>query len=200
MSVTAAKERLLNAEAEEVEMRLAQKRSQADLAGVYNFVGSVTEKAAKDCIEALDSWSRRDPGLDMTIVLNTPGGDVIDGLALYDFIVTDLREVRGHSVNTVTRGYAASMGGILLQAGDERLIGANAHLLIHEVSRSAGLEKLAELEDVVEFSKRLQNRLVAILAERSTMSIKEIKRKWTRHDWWLSAEETVEFGFADAIG
>lgn len=98
-------------EAERAQIHLENDRSVASRSGIYHFVGAVTEKAAKDCIDSLDTWSRRDPFLEFTIVLNTPGGDVIDGLALYDFIVSDLRGTRGHHVTTVARGYAASMGG-----------------------------------------------------------------------------------------
>jgi ATP-dependent protease ClpP protease subunit len=91
------------------------------------------------------------------------------------------------------------MGGILLQAGDERVIGKNAHLMIHEISAGA-VGKLSEIEDEAKFCAMLSDRLVDILAERSTLTPTQIKRRWKRKDWWLSAEEAVELGFADRIG
>ena len=164
---------------------------------IYPFMGAVTGDSARSCIHALTKWSRRDPGCDMTLVFNSPGGSVIDGLALYDCI-TELKG-KGHKITTVARGYAASMGGILLQAGDERIVGANAHVLIHEIS-SGAIGKFSEIKDEVAFLTRLQDRCVNILAERSTMSARQIKRKWERTDWWLDADETVKLGFADRIG
>lgn len=193
------KRKLIAVETENLEMDVAEYRAEAQRHGVYHFVGAITEKSARACIEDLDKWSRRNPEQDFTLILNTPGGDVIDGLAMYDFITQDLRQNRGHKVTTVARGYAASMGGILLQAGEERLIGRNAYVLIHEVS-SGAIGKVSELEDEYRFAKRLADRLVGILAERSTMNETQIKRRWERKDWWLDAAEVVELGFADGIG
>lgn len=194
-----AEARLNTVEAESLEMDVAEYRAEAQRHGIYHFVGAVGEDSVKSCIEKLDQWSRRDPGCDFTLVLNTPGGDVIDGLALYDFITQDLRENRGHKVTTVTRGYAASMGGILLQAGDKRLVGRNAYVMIHEVA-SGAIGKLSELEDEYKFVKRIANRLVGILAERSTLTEKQIKGRWERKDWWLDSKEVIDLGFADEVG
>lgn len=148
-------------------------------------------------MEDLGVWARRDIGKPITIIFNSPGGAVIDGLALYDFI-DDLKE-KGVQVTTIARGMAASMGGVLLQAGNKRIVGKNAHVLIHEVSKGS-IGKVSEIEDDIKFAKKLQERLVDILAERSTMTTNQIKNKWKRKDWWLGADECVKFGFADEIG
>jgi ATP-dependent Clp endopeptidase proteolytic subunit ClpP len=191
------------AEAEAAEYEAAERRREhrdheasANQARVYPFVGVVSHAAVQSCIATLGAWSRRDPGSDITIVFNSPGGDVFDGLALYDYI----RELsdKGHKITTAARGMAASMGGILLQAGDERLMGPNCYLMIHEVS-TFGLGKVSDIEDEVELAKRLQKRLLGILAERSTMTVKQIESKWKRRDWWVSAIEAVDLGFADRI-
>lgn len=165
---------------------------------VYNFIGSVNGQSVKDCMLTLGRWTRRDPGQPITLIFNSPGGSVIDGLALYDDLLA-LRTDRDTHIVTIARGMAASMGGILLQAGDERVMGKNAHLLIHEVS-SLGIGKLSEMEDELQFCKKLQSRLLEILAERSTLTTKQIERRWKRKDWWLNADETLELGFADRIG
>ena len=94
---------------------------------------------------------------------------------------------------------AASMAGILLQSGNKRVIGQNAYILIHEVSDVAA-GTTSEIEDELKLTKRLQKRLVGILAERSTMSEQQIEKKWKKNDWWLDANEAVELGFADEIG
>lgn len=177
--------------------RITDEEATDDRNHVYPFMGAVSGSSAEACIAKLMKWSRRDPSCDITIVFNSPGGSVIDGLALYDCIAE--LKAKGHRFTTVVRGYAASMGGILLQAGDRRAIGANAHVLIHELAAGTG-GKLSEIKDSVTFYKLLEDRCIAILAERSTMSKAQIKRKCDRTDWWMDADETVRLGFADEIG
>jgi len=174
----------------------AEESSYAEYANVYHFLSDVNRMTVKECIETLDRWKRRDPKNTITLIFNSPGGSVIDGLALYDEILS-MRE-SGHKIITKARGMAASMGGVLLQAGDERLIGKNAHMLIHEVS-SIEMGKLTEIEDEVKFLNKLQDRLLDILAERATISKANIKKRWKRQDWWLSAQECIDLGFADRI-
>lgn len=199
-----AEARKNTAEAEKAElevMRLQREEnyynSTSGLARIYPFIGSVAGASVKDCMDVLGRWSRRDPGEPMTIVFNSPGGSVTDGLALYDFL-EELKD-KGHDITTVARGMAASMGGVLLQAGSKRVIGKNAFVLIHEIS-SMGIGKTSDMEDELKFVKRLQERILDILAERSTMNSKQIKVKWARRDWWLSADECKRLGFADEIG
>lgn len=164
---------------------------------IYHFFEPVTYGAVEDAINWLGLWSRRNPGSTITIVFNSPGGGVFPGFALFDFL-RDL-SAKGHHVITEVRGFAASMGSILLQAGDERVIGKNAHIMIHEVS-SMAIGKASELEDTVELVKKFQAKALSIYSERSTMTKNQISRKWKRKDWWIDAEEAVELGFADRIG
>lgn len=195
--------RKLELETQRAELELeALRRMERDAAAdhrannVYTFYASVDGESVQQCMAELGRWSRREPGVPMTVIFNSPGGAVLDGLALFDY----LRQLRrlGHHVTTIALGRAASMGAVLLQAGDTRVIGENSFLLVHEVSHlSAG--KVSELEDSVEFTRRLQKRLLAILADRSTLSEKEIQRRWARKEWWLDAEEAVALGLADQL-
>lgn len=197
--------RKLTAEAERHEYEAHRSRkdleawdASSDEARIYHFFGGVDASNVISAIDVLGNWSRRrsNDG-NFTIVFNSPGGSVIHGLALFDFL-SELKE-QGNTFTTVNRGMAASMGGILLQAGNERIVGPNSHMLIHEIS-SIGIGKMSELEDEIKFLKRLQDRCLDILADRSTLSKAQIKTRWTRKDWWLDAEETVKYGFADRIG
>lgn len=163
---------------------------------VYYFNGAVTGASANACIAQLAEWMRTKPGQDIEIVFNSPGGSVIDGLALYDFIQTV--KAAGHHVTTSTIGYAASMGGILLQAGDKRVMGKESFILIHEIAFGAG-GKIGEIEDSVEFGKKMQKRLLAILAERSVLGPKAIGNRWRRKDWWLDSDEALKYGFVDEV-
>lgn len=185
--------RHLVSEAEREERNAASKASEAR---VYNFVDGVSASSVKACVTVLEEWARRSAE-PITIVFNSPGGHIFHGLALYDAIQA-IRS-RGIKVNTKTRGMAASMGGVLFQAGDKRTIGSNAYILIHEASDVA-IGQMADIEEHVEFIKRVQKRLLRILAERSKLSIKQIEAKWKKTDWWIDAQEAVKLGFADEIG
>lgn len=179
-------------------LRRAERDRAADprAANVYTFYSAVEPESVQNCMAELGTWSRRGPGAELTVIFNSPGGSVLDGLALFDY----LRQLRaaGHPVTTMALGRAASMGAVLLQAGSRRVIGRNAFLLIHEVSHHS-VGKVSEMEDSVGFTKRLQKRLLAILAERSTLSDREIQRRWARKEWWVDAEEAVELGLADEL-
>ncbi len=163
---------------------------------VFHFFDAVTGQSAYVAMTTTAQWARRQPGVPITVMFNSPGGNIIDGLALFDHF-REL-EANGTPVITVCVGMAASMGGILLQAGSTRIMGRNAFLMIHEASYGTG-GKVSDMEDDVAFVKRLQDKLVSILAERSTLSPAAIRRKWKRTDWWLSAEEALELGFVDKI-
>lgn len=183
-------------EADEAERTERDSKAAAYNHRIYHFLGAVNDATVKECMLVLEAWSRATPACEITIIFNSPGGGVISGLALYDALLG--LKAKGHKLTTVARGYAASMGGVLLQAGDERLIGPNAHVLIHEVS-SGAIGKVSEIEDDLKFTKMLQDRLLGILAARSTLTKQQIKTRWRKTDWWLDADESVELGFADRI-
>ncbi|MDQ1436755.1 MAG: ATP-dependent Clp protease, protease subunit [Acidimicrobiaceae bacterium] len=179
-------------------MRRVERDRAADprAAHVYTFYSGVDAESVQQCMAELGTWSRRGPGSEITVIFNSPGGSVLDGLALFDYL-HQLRAV-GHLVTTMALGRAASMGAVLLQAGSRRVMGRNAFLLIHEVSHQS-VGKVSEMEDSVGFTKRLQQRLLAILAERSTLNEREIQRRWARKEWWLDAEEALALGLADEL-
>jgi len=163
---------------------------------VYRFVGAVSEASVKSAIDELTIWSRQEPGCPITIIFFSPGGDVVAGMAFWDFLM-ELKE-KGHRLTTVARGYAASMAGILLQAGDERQMGRESWLLIHEAQFGA-IGSYGDVVDRVEWIKRIQDRIVAIFADRSKLSKAAIKRRWHRKDWWLDSDEALKLGFIDQI-
>jgi ATP-dependent Clp protease protease subunit len=189
----------------EIEL-LQRQRTEAELLtsdrfhNVYRYTDTVDNNSVKKVIEQFETWSRLHKGdkpLPVELVIYSPGGTIVAGNALYDYF-TEWKERPGHHLTTTARGYAASMGGILLQAGHVRNMGAESWLLIHEGSGGA-IGSVGEIEDMVEWSKKLRDHLARILAERSTMTVTQIKRKWNRTDWWLDANEALELGFIDFI-
>ena len=187
--------------ASEVQMRDLQRKEQEILASnkfhhVYAFNDQVAEASVNCCIGQLNVWSRIDPCCDIEIIFNSPGGSVTQGMALYDYLQTLRR--KGHKLTTVAMGMAASMAGILLQAGDVRAIGAESYVLIHEISTGA-VGKIGEIEDTVTFVKMIQKRVLDIFAERSNKNAAYFAKHWLRKDWWLSSDECLKIGIVDEI-
>jgi len=149
-------------------------------------------------IHALRVWDRLDPQLPITVDINSPGGSITDGLAIFDQIMRMRRN--GTPVTTRANGLCASMAAVLLQAGDERIMDPRAKLLIHEGSATFnGNLSVGEQDDFRAFSEMLQGELLDILSERSTLSKRAIKTKWRRKDWYLGSEEALRLGFVDRV-
>ena len=163
---------------------------------LYRFDGEVSKASVSRCIARLTEWSRLDPKCKMEIIFSSPGGGIISGFELFDFI-QDLRG-RGHHITTGSLGYAASMAGILLQAGDVRWIGHQSWMMIHRAAFGA-IGKTFEVEDEVKLVKRIEERIVDIFTSRSKLTKQKIKRNWDRKDWWIDADECLEMGLVDEV-
>lgn len=177
-------------------------------ARVYRFTTDVSPATVAACISMLDKWSRIYPGCDMEIIFNSPGGSVIDGLSLVDHI--RLLSRRGHHITIGSEGMAASMAGILLQAGNHRWIGRESWLLIHEVSFGAH-GNTSEIQDRVKWIERVQERVVKLFVGKAqesldlrgngakAMTVAQFKAKWKKTDWTLDSEEAFAAGFVDEV-
>jgi len=207
-----AEARKVAASAEEAEIELDREKHdrRKELATdefhkVYRFTSEVTESSVKACMKQLAEWSRLDPGCEMEICFSSPGGAIIHGVALYDFIRQ--LQTNGHYITTRALGYAASMAGILLQVGDHRIMAKESWLLIHQGSGGA-VGSMGEVEDTVAWFQRIRERIVDIFYDRShaegvnaekPLGRATIKKKYERKDWWLSSEEALKHGFCDEI-
>lgn len=162
---------------------------------VFDLVGDLTEYTVKDAVDVLHDWAvvNLEP---ITIRLCSPGGSVFDGLALFD-VIRDIR-TSGVYVTTYAVGYAASMASILLQAGDRRRISRNTWFMVHEPSTLA-LGKASTIKDESTLMQKLHRQLVGIVAERSTLTEKQVLTRCNRKDWWMPAAEAVQYGFADEL-
>lgn len=182
----------LESELESIEIR----NSRDDKNYLYRFNDKVSSESVKRCMQTLTEWSRLDPECAIEIIFSSPGGSIIDGFELFDFL-QDLR-YQGHHITTGTLGYAASMAGVLLQAGDVRWVGQQAWVMIHRAAFGAW-GKTYEIEDEVKFIQRIEERILGIFTSRSNLSKTKIKRNWDRKDWWISADEAMEMGLVDEI-
>lgn len=196
MDYMKAKTRQIQLENEKLEMDLNDLKASADEARKFPFFGDVEPGNVSRCIQTLDMWSRRNPGEEMQIIFSTYGGNVIAGLALYDFI-GELRG-RGHKVTTKALSVAASMGAILLQAGDERVATKHTMIMLHEGSAAMSGSR-GEVEDQQKLWDKLSKKFELIACERSGMTLRKYRALTKRKDAWLDATEALELGLIDRI-
>ena len=131
---------------------------------------------------------------DIHLYINSPGGSVTAGLAIYDtmqFVTCD--------VNTYCMGMAASMGAFLLCAGPKgkRFALPNSDIMIHQVSGGAH-GTASDVERSVEFMYKLNRRLTKIIAENTGKSIEQVKMDADR-DYYMTADEAKEYGLVDEV-
>ena len=136
----------------------------------------------------------QDPDKDIQFYINSPGGSVTDGMAIYD----TMRYIKC-DVSTICVGMAASMGAFLLSSGTKgkRLALPNAEIMIHQPS--AGTQ--GQITDMAIHLKRLEvikKRLNAILADNTGRSVEEITAACER-DNFMTAEEAVAYGLIDKV-
>jgi len=181
-----------------------QKEIDADIASragdeyhhVYRFDGAVDAASVSKCMKKLTEWHRLDEGCAIEVIFSSPGGSVIDGMELFDFLVGLQHE--GHSVTTGCTGMAASMAGILVQAGGTRWMSHQSWYMIHRAAFGSH-GKTFEVEDTVEWIKRIESRIIDIFTRNSHLTKNKIKRNWDRKDWWITADEALEMGLIDEI-
>ena len=180
----------------EVRQKFDRQRAEDEMNHLYRFTGEVSGSSVSRCMKKLTEWTRMDSKCDIEIVFSSPGGSIIDGFELFDFI-QELR-AKGHKVTTGSLGMAASMAGILLMAGDVRWIGHQSWMMIHRAAFGA-YGKTYEIEDEVKFVRRIEERILDIFTHRSKLTKSKIKRNWDRKDWWLSADECLNLDLVDEI-
>jgi ATP-dependent Clp endopeptidase proteolytic subunit ClpP len=193
---TSVRLRQMHLETAKMEDERVEAMSRADSGRVYLFSDEVGEDSVRRALETLDRWHRRNPGAPIEIILNSPGGRVTEGLALFDYL--RWLSGQGHHITTVALGRAASMGSVLLQAGDTRVVGRNSMIMLHEVSAGA-IGTVQRVQDQVEHMNRVQEQLIALLCDRSKLTPAKLRKRWVHHDWWLSATEALELGLVDEI-
>jgi len=134
----------------------------------------------------------RAKGRDLNLTIHTPGGEVIDGLAIYNA----LRKHDG-KVNVTIDAYAASMGSVIALAGDSVRIVDNGFVFVHNPLTLA-VGNAAEMEKISEDLRKFEQNLVNIYVERTGLKEDSV-RELMDAETWLTAEEAVEKGFADEI-
>ncbi|MBR7081686.1 MAG: ATP-dependent Clp endopeptidase proteolytic subunit ClpP [Oscillospiraceae bacterium] len=159
------------------------------------FLGEeVNDTTASLVIAQLLYLEAQDPDKDIQFYINSPGGSVTAGLAIYD----TMRYIKA-DVSTICVGLAASMGAFLLAAGTKgkRIALPNSEIMIHQPS--GGFQGQAtDIQIHAENILRIKNNLNTILAENTGKPIDVIKEACER-DNFMSAEEAKEFGIIDSV-
>src|SRR5471030_1697511 len=159
------------------------------------FLGTpVDDTVANIIIAQLLFLQMADPKKDIHLYINSPGGSVTAGLAIYDtmqFMTCD--------VNTYCLGMAASMGAVLLAAGTrgKRYALPNSDIMIHQVSGGAQ-GTASDVERTVEYMFKLKKRLIHILAQHTGKTDEQVKGDSDR-DYYMTAEEAKNYGLVDIV-
>lgn len=158
--------------------------------------GEVDDETANLLIAQLLFLSNEDSKSDIHFYINSPGGSVTAGLAIYD----TMQHLRCN-VATYCVGQAASMGAILFAGGsaDKRFILPNSRVLLHQPLISGVMQGTAtDLDIEAKEILRLRDRLYAILSTHSGKDTAQVEKDCDRN-LWLEAEEAVSYGLADSI-
>lgn len=142
---------------------------------------------AKSVREALDEVND-----DILIKLNSLGGDVFEGIEIYNYI----KDHSSHITVEVT-GAAASAATFILAGADEKIMNIGTTLMIHEAATLAWGNK-KDIQKVLNSLDTIDGSLVSIYVEQTGQSVEQIE-SWMDEEKWFSAEEAVEHGFADSV-
>lgn len=159
------------------------------------FLGEdVNEHTANIVVAQLLHLAYADPKKDIKLYINSPGGSVYDGFAIYDTM-----QYISPDVQTIGIGVQASMGAFLLSSGakGKRSVLPNSRIMIHQPS-SGTQGKITDQEITLKEGIYLKKRLNEILAKNTRQKLAKIEKD-TDRDFWMSAEEAVEYGLVDHV-
>lgn len=159
------------------------------------FLGSmIDDSVANTVIAQLLFLESEDAKKDIKLYINTPGGSVTAGMAIYD----TMQYVKP-DVMTICVGLAGSMGAVLLAAGKKgkRIALPNSEILLHQVMGGAE-GQAADIKVRAEHILKIRDRLNQILADHTGQSLKKIEKD-TDRDFFMSAKEAKEYGVVDKI-
>lgn len=158
--------------------------------------GPVTDESAKDLTEKLLFLEANDPGKEIFFYMNTPGGSITAGMAVYDTM-----QMISSPITVIVAGMAASMGSILLSAAPQgrRLLFPHSRVMIHQPLISGRfIGPATDINIQAQEMEKIRLELNGILARASGQPIERINRD-TDRDFYLNAQETIAYGLADRI-
>lgn len=156
--------------------------------------GPIVDQVANSIIAQLLFLEHEDPKADIKLYINSPGGSVTAGLAIYDTI----QHIKS-DVSTICVGIAASMGAVLLASGKKgkRFSLPNSEVMLHQVLGGAEGQAI-EVEIAARQILKIKDKLNQIIAKHTSQPISKIEKD-TDRDFYLSASEAKEYGIIDEI-
>ncbi|PIP25007.1 MAG: ATP-dependent Clp endopeptidase, proteolytic subunit ClpP [Candidatus Nealsonbacteria bacterium CG23_combo_of_CG06-09_8_20_14_all_36_12] len=156
--------------------------------------GVITDPVANSVIAQMLFLASQDPNKDIKLYINTPGGSVTAGMAIYD----TMQYVKP-DVSTVCVGLAGSMGATLLAAGTKgkRFALPNAEILLHQVMGEVGGQAV-EIEISAKHIVKIKEKLNQILSKHTDQPLEKVEKD-TDRDFYLSAEEAKDYGIIDEV-
>jgi len=156
--------------------------------------GVISDEAANSVIAQLLLLNHEDSKKDIQLYINSPGGSVTAGLAIYDTI----QHIKP-DVSTICVGMAASMGAVLLSAGKKgkRFALPNAEIMLHQVMGGAEGQAV-EIEITARHILKIKDRINQVLVKHTGQSTAKIEKD-TDRDFYLSSQEAKEYGLIDDI-
>ena len=157
-------------------------------------VGQINDPSANSVIAELLFLASKDPKKDIQLYINTPGGSVTAGLAIYDTM-----QYIKCPVATICFGLAGSMGAVLLAAGEKgkRYALPNSEVLLHQVAGGA-TGPAADIEITAKQIMKIKNKLNNIIARHTGQPLDKVEKD-TDRDFYLSAEESQQYGIIDEV-
>ena len=158
--------------------------------------GEVSDKSARDVTEKLLFLEFKKPGKPITFYINTPGGSITAGMAIYDTM-----QLISSPIKVVVTGMAARMGSILLSGAEkgQRVLYPHSRVLIHQPLISGQMVAVAvDIHIQAKEMEKLRDELNNILANASGQPLEKIQKD-TDRDFYMTAEEAIEYGLADSI-
>ncbi|MBX7058258.1 MAG: ATP-dependent Clp protease proteolytic subunit [Leptospirales bacterium] len=158
--------------------------------------GQVDDDSARHIVERLLYLEARDPGKDITLYINSPGGVITSGMAIYDTM-----QMISSDVSTVCMGLAASMGALLLCGGKKgkRYAWPHARIMIHQPLISGQIIAPAvDIKIQAEEIRKIREELNRIIAAATGRNLEQVEMD-TDRDYYLNAREALEYGIVDGV-
>jgi len=156
--------------------------------------GPITDTLANLVIAQMLFLASEDPEKDIQLYINTPGGSVTAGMAIYDTM-----QYIKCPVATICFGLAGSMGAVLLAAGEKgkRFALPNTEVLLHQIAGGV-TGQAVEIEITAKQIIKIKNKLNQIIAKHTSQSLAKVEKD-TDRDFYLSAQEAKEYGIIDEV-
>lgn len=157
--------------------------------------GAVTDETSKYVVDRLLYLEGQEPGKEIKLYINSPGGIVTSGM-----VMMDVMQMISSPVSTICMGLAASMGSLLLSQGEKgkRYIFPNGRVMIHQPSIGGAQGSASDLAITAREIKRTKALGAQILADNCGQTFDKVMKDFDR-DYWMTAKESVEYGIVDGI-